>query len=396
MKKVSIKTRLLILTLLPIIAVLALGVGRLFHDIGIKENLLSTQKRVQEALLLAGLTHSLQIERGLSAGYIASGSHSGSSELKAIRLTTDADLAKLKTLLEQHKSDASITASLSELSTKRSNIDKLEIDAVGSTAYYTTAIAHFISSATKLPLSVEDPQTAMLLSSYAHLASLKENLGQMRALLNGAASRGHFKLADFSAFNASYGRFLLSEEKFKELSPSNIASMASRSEATFAMINKAQNTCVGSDLGIDPSIWFRDVSLAIDSYKKIEDELLKVTNSIIDEKVTDADFVVVALSIAILLGSIIFVSIILLLIRVSVTKPIEEFKTTLINIGDNHDLTIKVNEEAPTEIAQMAKSFNSLIANLRELIDTSKIGSSENASISHELSTTAISVGENV
>jgi methyl-accepting chemotaxis protein len=44
----------------------------------------------------------------------------------------------------------------------------------------------------------------------------------------------------------------------------------------------------------------------------------------------------------------------------------------------------------------MAQSFNSLIGTLKDLIETSKQSSSENASISHELSTTAMGVGENV
>jgi len=44
----------------------------------------------------------------------------------------------------------------------------------------------------------------------------------------------------------------------------------------------------------------------------------------------------------------------------------------------------------------MAKGFNELLGTLRDLIETSKQSSSENASISHELSTTAMGVGENV
>ncbi len=44
----------------------------------------------------------------------------------------------------------------------------------------------------------------------------------------------------------------------------------------------------------------------------------------------------------------------------------------------------------------MATSFNALVVTLRELIETSKRGSNENASISHQLSTTAVGVGSNV
>jgi methyl-accepting chemotaxis protein len=67
-----------------------------------------------------------------------------------------------------------------------------------------------------------------------------------------------------------------------------------------------------------------------------------------------------------------------------------------VEIGTSHDLTIKTDDNAPLELSQMAVSFNKLMSGLKDLIETSKISSGENASISHELSTTALSVGENV
>lgn len=88
--------------------------------------------------------------------------------------------------------------------------------------------------------------------------------------------------------------------------------------------------------------------------------------------------------------------IMILFINKSIIKPIENFKETLVEIGSTNNLTIKVDENAPLELSQMANSFNGLLSTLKELIETSKQSSSENASISHELSTTAMGVGENV
>lgn len=94
------------------------------------------------------------------------------------------------------------------------------------------------------------------------------------------------------------------------------------------------------------------------------------------------------------LAVIIFIA--LIMIKMSITRPIEKLKETLMQISKNNDLTISVDEKAPLELSLMAKSFNALRDNLKELIQTSKNSSSENASISHELSTTALSVGNNV
>lgn len=115
------------------------------------------------------------------------------------------------------------------------------------------------------------------------------------------------------------------------------------------------------------------------------DEIVAVPNSI-------RNTIIIASLVTLLV--IVFMSIIM--INFSVIKPIEKFTNTLLGIGKNNDLTIKVDEDAPKEISQIAQSFNHLMSELRVLIETSKQSASENASISHELSTTAIGVGKNV
>ncbi|MGE4419462.1 MAG: methyl-accepting chemotaxis protein [Sulfurimonas sp.] len=116
-----------------------------------------------------------------------------------------------------------------------------------------------------------------------------------------------------------------------------------------------------------------------------EDEVLETVNEIRN---------ILVISSLVLLA--VIVAVVILLINISLVKPIERFKATLLNIADNKNLTIKVDENAPQELSEMAQSFNSLIGTLKDLIETSKQSSNENASISHELSTTAMGVGENV
>ncbi|MEA2099641.1 MAG: methyl-accepting chemotaxis protein [Campylobacterota bacterium] len=80
----------------------------------------------------------------------------------------------------------------------------------------------------------------------------------------------------------------------------------------------------------------------------------------------------------------------------SISKPLDKFKSKILIISKNNDLTQRVDKDAPLEIRQIAESFNVLMDDLEELISTAKTSSSENASISYELSTTSLSVGKNV
>ena len=92
----------------------------------------------------------------------------------------------------------------------------------------------------------------------------------------------------------------------------------------------------------------------------------------------------------------IVVGVLLFVINRFVIKPIDSFKTVMINITKTNDLTLKIDTNAPQEIKQMGEGLNSLMDSLRELIDNAKRSSSENASISEELSRTSLSVGGNV
>ncbi|MCK9491111.1 MAG: HAMP domain-containing protein, partial [Sulfurimonas sp.] len=84
------------------------------------------------------------------------------------------------------------------------------------------------------------------------------------------------------------------------------------------------------------------------------------------------------------------------MINISIIKPLDRFKEILLSIGNSSDLTKRVDENAPLELSQMASTFNELLESLKNLIKISKQSATENASISHELSTTAKGVGENV
>ena len=123
---------------------------------------------------------------------------------------------------------------------------------------------------------------------------------------------------------------------------------------------------------------------------------------IILSEIDEAEVLIIPNSIrnTIIISSVITLAIIitlaLMMVNISIVRPIEKFKSVLVTIGQNNDLTLKVDENAPEEISLMAKSFNKLLSEIRDLIETSKQSSSENASISHELSTTALGVGNNV
>ena len=100
----------------------------------------------------------------------------------------------------------------------------------------------------------------------------------------------------------------------------------------------------------------------------------------------------ISLIVAVVLG----LSVAYYIIAIGINRPLQRFTRTMVTIGKENDLTLKVDEDAPLEIRNIARSFNGFVTQLRDLIDNSKQSSTENASIAHELSTTALGVGTNV
>jgi methyl-accepting chemotaxis protein len=116
-----------------------------------------------------------------------------------------------------------------------------------------------------------------------------------------------------------------------------------------------------------------------------EKEILITLNNIRDSLIINA---IIILFIVILIS--------FFLVSVSIVKPLNMFKNKILEISSNNDLTQRVDTNAPQEIMEIGNSFNSLMSSLQELITISKQSANENASISHELSTTALEVGSNV
>ena len=124
----------------------------------------------------------------------------------------------------------------------------------------------------------------------------------------------------------------------------------------------------------------------------------------IDKKVIimkqDAHKEINQLIVTILITAILFAIILSLissfLLNQSISKPLDKFKKQILDISSNHDFTKRVDTNAPKEIMEMGKSFNSLMDSLQSFLSTSKTASEQNTHISYQLSQTATNVGNSI
>lgn len=171
----KLRTQILILSLVPIIALLAVG-GFLSVTTFLKwRGEVVAQKYVEQGVLYGDLAHALQAERGISTGFILSGGAQFGEALKKARMASDQAVKNLPT------EDSKILKELAKLPEKRAAVDKLQVTPKVMAKYYTDVIHYAIVDGGDKMLSSDDAEVVHIGSGVLALSEAKEKAGQQRA-----------------------------------------------------------------------------------------------------------------------------------------------------------------------------------------------------------------------
>lgn len=112
-----------------------------------------------------------------------------------------------------------------------------------------------------------------------------------------------------------------------------------------------------------------------------------------DEALSDVNATMLKMGIIILLlmGGILAVS--LTLINNGINKPIQRLKEEMVSISETKDFTKEIEVKGQDELSEIQRAFMGLITSMRDTLQNAKLSSSENASISGELSHTSHEIG---
>ncbi|WP_294963866.1 methyl-accepting chemotaxis protein [Sulfurimonas sp.] len=122
------------------------------------------------------------------------------------------------------------------------------------------------------------------------------------------------------------------------------------------------------------------------------EELLLTTKTKIKEKEETITTVMIIAFIILLLIIVIFTYIIIK----NINSQIEKISVAINQITKNKDISISIPIDENNELSKLSQNLNKMFLELRDTIKDAKNSSTENSSISHELSTTSLLVGQNV
>ena len=376
-QNLSFRLKLLLIAIPPLLGVIFYSIIFIFNLMGEKTNLEANKRQIHEIVVLSKIVHFMQIERGLSVGFVSSNGSKNSDKLLETRQKISKTLEEIKSISTELKSSEKIISYTAELSQKRNQVDSLQITDSETAAYFTKTIGSIINVSTIVPNIIEDKDSRNIVQADTHLASMKEQLGQLRANLNATFTKNNFVENDYFNFAVSFGAFNINKNKFLVIAPENVTTSFKNSfkgeavDKTFSMIEVAKAKAMEGNFGIDSSIWFSNVSATIDILRNIEEELYDIAYKQIDSKISDMNneiYMILFIIIILLILEIVL----LYVIPKNILLSLENFKEGLLSffsfLNKETSKTSRINIDSKDEFGEMANIVNNNIEKTQKLI----------------------------
>ena len=376
-QNLSFRLKLLLIAIPPLLGVIFYSIIFIFNLISEKINIEANKRQIQEIEVLSKIVHFMQIERGLSVGFVSSNGSKNSDKLLETRQKISKALEEIKSIPTELKSSEKIISYTAELSQKRNQVDSLQITASETGAYFTKTIGSIINITTIVPNTIDDKDSRNIIQADTHLASMKEQLGQLRANLNATFTKNNFVENDYFNFAVSFGAFNINKNKFLVIAPENVTTSFKNSfkgeavDKTFSMIEVAKAKAMEGNFGIDSSIWSSNVSATIDILRNIEEELYDIAYKQIDSKISDMNneiYMILFIIIILLILEIVL----LYVISKNILLSLENFKEGLLSffsfLNKETSKTSRINIDSKDEFGEMANIVNTNIERTQKLI----------------------------
>jgi methyl-accepting chemotaxis protein len=287
---ISISKRLWTAVTLPMLAAGYLAYAQISDRLVVYNDMQQITVASEQLKKLSDMVHALQVERGLTAGFIGSKGSQNASQLTTARSQTDAAVGEFQTVTEElakavefdlSASRQSIGSSLGEIATLRRSVDSLSATGAQSFSFYTGAVGKIVGLSGNIAATAQDAGIAQQMSAYVQLMQAKEIAGQERALGNGFITAKRVDPSRFAEFAAmAGGQTALLNSSLSVLNENQRskyqAMIADVSQDVVAIRTLILANGENAELGnLDSGKWFGVSTKRIETLKQIENEYLQ-------------------------------------------------------------------------------------------------------------------------
>ncbi|MCT4654736.1 MAG: nitrate- and nitrite sensing domain-containing protein [Cohaesibacter sp.] len=371
-KNFPISLRISFLSIIPIIALLALGVVDLLDKRKTANEAEAVAQVVELAPIISGLVHELQKERGTSAGFISSKGKRFADAIGPRREDTDKALALFSAELPSAADNLSfaefqtpfkdVRQALDQLQTIRTSVDAHTLNLPSMAGYYTTLIGDLLSMVESVTMIVNDGEIVRSLTSYMAFLQAKERAGIERAMGAAGFGSGNFSQAVYKkfiglgamqvAFGDVFNRFATDDER----KAWQAMQLGNEQKVVDQMRSVAHKGPFGGDISsIEGPQWFAASTARIDRMKEVEDTIAANIVSLSSTTAHNANVGFWTLA-GILMGLLVLTTLLAVSLTRSITRPLYSMITSMRELARNNTSITIDGLEQHDEIGDMARS----------------------------------------
>ena len=288
---ISFTKRILLSTLIPLAGMLILGFIILMGNYYKHEEVKETFHITKILSNVNSLAHTLQIERGLSSGYLSSTQNKFQSSLNKQRQIVNSEIEafnnklnsiniqKLKNIQENIEK---FHIDISKLKDIRHKVDNKNFNQIDSMVIYTDIIENVLNITSKIASFNLDQKISASISALYSILQYKEALGQSRAY-------GTIIIEQQNIFEKENVKFIqLQSTKNIFLKLFNQVASSKQKKVIATLLNSTLNEKISSYethitnynfLTLNSEQWFKNMTLYINEVNIFENQLLKEINT---------------------------------------------------------------------------------------------------------------------
>lgn len=390
----SIRTKLIILLLIPTLAFLAYSGKEILKAQETAEQNHNIEQLTTLAIYMSDLVHENQKERGFTAGFIGSDGAKFKAELASQQEQVNAKSdALLDYLSNQDQVSSSVQAEINKalprlesLQQIRQGVQAKQIGAKEAIAHYTNMNTDFLNAISGIAHESFDVSLSRELTAYSNFLKSKERAGIERAVLTNTFAAGQFGPGMYAKFVSLVEAQRSYEDAFLSIASTELVSVYSETKQhpSFAAVEQFRSIALESSsqdgFGVDAAQWFAESTSRINELKGVED---LITNSLMTQagalKAQAFSMIVIGVSVFLVtaLGGIFMIR--------NISQPIQGIVRAIDTIASG-DLTVQLPDNRSDELGEISKSINLMTKSLSSVIRDILGTSDEVAAASTELS----------
>ncbi len=290
LKNLKIKSKLVLLVLLPLLMILGLVGNDILKEISKSNSLEKLEHSVVLSTKISKLVHETQKERGMTAGYLGSNGKKFKNKLPNQRLVVDQKIIDLNKYISSidikslgtdinNKLNSSITQ-LNQINSKRSSIDNLSINSIDAISYYSKMNNTFLNTIIEVSKISDSPSITKNIIAYSNFLFSKENAGKERAVATAILSHDSFKPGERVKLNnliAAQDSYINGFLKYASDDAKTFYNSTLRGKS-IDEVNRIRDILLNSNeiggFDIDATHWFKTISKKLGLLKKTENYII--------------------------------------------------------------------------------------------------------------------------